>query len=162
VWGSLQRTALEFTCFTSTKVHILTPEALRARQVQQRYRDGVGRRYSVYWLYWYKSTTTDAEGDGRLQGLRSREVPRASRSIRCRCTQFTCFTSTKVQILTPLRAAKSCARAARQTRTRLPGPQPWQTAHATLGFMVRDIPVPAYAVRYCGFMMRRLDCRCWY
>ena len=80
----------QFTYFTSSKVQLLTQKALL----------GCGR-YSVYLLYWHKSTTTDAEGAGRLQGLRSGEVPRASRSILCRCTQFTCFTSTKVQILTP-------------------------------------------------------------
>jgi hypothetical protein len=88
--GSAEGT--QFTGFTGRKVQLLlTQKALL----------GCGR-YSFYLLYWYKSTNTDAEGDGRLQGLRSGEVPRAIRSIRCRCTQFTCFTSTKVQILTPV------------------------------------------------------------
>jgi hypothetical protein len=42
-------------------------------------------------LYWYKSTNTDAEG---VSGL-------AQVARRCRFgTQFTCFTGTKVQILT--------------------------------------------------------------
>ncbi len=49
---------------------------------------GWGARYSIYWLYWYKSTNTDAEGacfgaEGGALG-----------------TQFTGFTSTQVQILT--------------------------------------------------------------
>jgi hypothetical protein len=39
--------------------------------------------YSVYLLYWYKSTNTDAAAVRRLPG-----------------TSFTCFTGTKVQILT--------------------------------------------------------------
>jgi hypothetical protein len=36
----------QFTCFTSTKVQILT----------------LGDRFSVYLLYWYKSSNTDAKG----------------------------------------------------------------------------------------------------
>jgi hypothetical protein len=46
-------------------------------------------RYSVYLLYWYKSTNTDAAARRRLP-----------RTFNCGGTQFTCFTGTKVQILT--------------------------------------------------------------
>ena len=52
-------------------------------------------RYSVYLLYWYRSTNTDAAT--RRTGT-SWRPPR----IRCQYLYFcTCFTSTKVQILTP-------------------------------------------------------------
>jgi hypothetical protein len=45
-------------------------------------------RYSVYLLYWYKRTNTDAGGHNK-------QPPFA-----CLSTQFTCFTGTNVQILT--------------------------------------------------------------
>jgi hypothetical protein len=47
-------TGTQFTGFTGTKVQTLTQKALL----------GCGR-YSVYWLYWYKSTNTDADGAGK-------------------------------------------------------------------------------------------------
>ena len=50
-------------------------------------------RYSVYLLYWYKSANTDAAGREVCAGVTVEEVPIG--------TQFTCFTSTEVQILTP-------------------------------------------------------------
>ena len=46
-------------------------------------------RYAVYLLFWYKSTYTDSEDLSPEEGGG------------CAGTQFTCFTSTKVQILTP-------------------------------------------------------------
>jgi hypothetical protein len=45
---------MQFTCFTGTKIHILTQKA-RVSDLQRPYR-------RVYLLYWYKSTHTDAEG----------------------------------------------------------------------------------------------------
>jgi hypothetical protein len=54
--------------------------------------------YSVYLLYWYISTDADAEGGGReedLEVLAQREQGANSKSA-----HFTCFTRTKVQILT--------------------------------------------------------------
>jgi hypothetical protein len=56
--------------------------------------------YSVYLLYWYKSTDADAEGGGReedLEMLAQREQGANSKSA-----QFTCCNSTKVQILMQL------------------------------------------------------------
>ncbi len=47
-----------------------------------------GRRYAVYLLYWYKSTDTNAAAAAAAAGALTR------------MSQFTCFTSTKVQILT--------------------------------------------------------------
>jgi hypothetical protein len=44
----------QFTCFTSTKVQMLTQRAVDARGRPR-------RRYSVYLLYWYKSTNADTE-----------------------------------------------------------------------------------------------------
>ncbi len=47
----------QFTCFTSTQVQILSCDgAALARNALQ------ALRYSIYLLYWYKSTNTDAEG----------------------------------------------------------------------------------------------------
>jgi hypothetical protein len=73
----------QFTCFTSTKVQILTP----ALAITRLYEPGILQRSSLNLLallvqkykYWRRSFT------GMLQ--------------RC-STQFTCFTSTKVQTLT--------------------------------------------------------------
>ncbi len=57
---------------------------------------GRPRRCSVYWLYWYKSTNTDADGGARC-ALSAATVRRRSFSVHA---QFTCFTGTKVPILT--------------------------------------------------------------
>ena len=54
-------------------------------------------RYSLYLLYWYKSTC--------FTGTKVTATPPSTRSG----TQFTCFTGTKVQILT-LRAQARCRR----------------------------------------------------
>ena len=51
------RPGTHFTGFTGTKVQILTQETLPAP------------RYSLYWLYWYKSTNTDAEDAPRAHVL---------------------------------------------------------------------------------------------
>ena len=50
-------------------------------------------RYSIYLLYWYKSANTDAAGGEVCAGVTAEEVLIG--------TQFTCFTSIEVQILTP-------------------------------------------------------------
>jgi hypothetical protein len=52
---------------------------------------GFGFRYSVYLLYWYKSTNTDTE---------SSDKPNITYCNRLWGHQFTCFTGTKVQTLT--------------------------------------------------------------
>ena len=53
----------QFTCFTSTKVQILTQgtqfTGFTRTQVQIL---ALGARFSVYLLYWYKSLSTDAKG----------------------------------------------------------------------------------------------------
>ena len=50
----LASSGAQFTCFTSTKVQILTPEELLLLSTHR-------QRYSVYSLYYYKSTDTDTE-----------------------------------------------------------------------------------------------------
>jgi hypothetical protein len=57
------------------------------------------RPYSVYLHYWYKSTNIDATRRERSIGAQLRGRM---------CTQFTCITGTKVQILTLMPAAR-CA-----------------------------------------------------
>jgi hypothetical protein len=65
--------ATQFTCFTSTTVQILTSDEGVVYTVEVVSPDGhVGRsaallftaaaRYSLYLLYWYKSTISDAAG----------------------------------------------------------------------------------------------------
>jgi hypothetical protein len=73
----------QFTCFTGTKVQILTQKALQRRE---------RRRSSVYLLYWHKSTNTDAEGAAE------RERRRYSVYLLSwyNGAHFTCFTGTKV------------------------------------------------------------------
>jgi hypothetical protein len=58
-------------------------------------------RYSVYVLYWYKSTNTDA---AQAAPSSRRTTARPSRQVVY--YRFTCFPSTNVQILTP--PARSC------------------------------------------------------
>jgi hypothetical protein len=53
--------------------------------------DASSTRCSVYSLYWYKSTSADAAAQ---HALIDANTPR---------TRFTCFTGTKVQVLTQLR-----------------------------------------------------------
>ena len=55
-----EHTGTQFTCFTVTKVQILTPEELGP---------GIPRSISVYLLYWYKRTNTDAAGGRRPTGI---------------------------------------------------------------------------------------------
>jgi hypothetical protein len=62
-------------------------------------------RYSIYWLYWYKSTNADAEGAvllGYWQAWFAWSALFSFGGGPCVLagTQFTCFTGTKVQILT--------------------------------------------------------------
>ena len=51
-----------FTCFTSTKVQLLTQRALLGCAFPRNvaYVSAMAGRYSVYLLYWYRSTNTDA------------------------------------------------------------------------------------------------------
>jgi hypothetical protein len=61
---------------------------------------------SVYLLYWYKSTNTDAEGAAAASNARAIQDMSATYFTRSQWlavatgTQFSCFTGTKVQILT--------------------------------------------------------------
>jgi hypothetical protein len=60
-------------------------------------RSGGAHMYSVYLLYWYKSTVTKVQ----ILTLRWASLARSSADLRRRGpTQFTCFTGTKVQTLT--------------------------------------------------------------
>jgi hypothetical protein len=102
----------QFTCFTGTRVQILTQLVRRAR-LRKRLR---GSRCSVYLLYWYQSTNTDAAvAVARKQVLSLLALLVAKYKYRrscCGCAeagaQFTCFTGTTVQILTQLvRRARS-------------------------------------------------------
>jgi hypothetical protein len=54
--------------------------------------------HSVYLLYWYKSTKNDAKGAACEPPAQPERVRRCC--AHCFTTQFTCFTSTNVQILT--------------------------------------------------------------
>jgi len=76
------------TCFTSTRVQILTPEALRKppAAVLLPLSGGARKRRSRRW---------------------------SARCSRCRFAQFTCFTSTKVQILRKRRSRRWSARCSR-------------------------------------------------
>jgi hypothetical protein len=89
-----------FTCFTGTPVQILTYYGGGAASA----RGSTGDLYSVYLLYWYKSTNPDTEEEQLLL-----EDPKEI------CTQFTCFTGTKVQILT-LKRNSFCSRIQRTYR----------------------------------------------
>jgi hypothetical protein len=55
-----------FACFTGTKAQRLTQKALC--------RGHAPLRYSLYLLYWYKSTNTDAEGAADWEGFTARET----------------------------------------------------------------------------------------
>jgi hypothetical protein len=68
----------------------------RACHPQDFHGDGPAARYSVYLLYWYKSTHTEAEGAASAASRGSNE---AKGSARC-SAQFARFTGTKVLILT--------------------------------------------------------------
>jgi hypothetical protein len=59
----------QFTCFTGTKVQMLTPDLRRCRLLslllRKDHAEGYteyAKVYSVYLLYWYKSANTDARG----------------------------------------------------------------------------------------------------
>ena len=57
---------------------------------------------SVYLLYWYKSTNTDIKEAGELFGEAALlDDTNGAPPFRYQVLQFTCFTSTKVQIRTP-------------------------------------------------------------
>ncbi len=59
----------QFTCFTGTKVHILTHTPPANAERMRVFREV---RYSICLMYWYKNTNTDAQGragarSGRLR-----------------------------------------------------------------------------------------------
>jgi hypothetical protein len=91
----------QFTGFTSTKVQILTQQARSTGRWSNTDTCGAARQgalLSVYWLYYYKSTSTDnccAARQGAVLYSARREVP-----VLPQFTGFTSVTSTKVQILT--------------------------------------------------------------
>jgi hypothetical protein len=74
-WESLQKSHLsegtQFTCFTGTKVQILTSHLSEASalifEASARPKGPILHRYSVYLLYWYKSTNTDAAPTHRIE-----------------------------------------------------------------------------------------------
>ena len=81
-------TGTQFTCFTSIKVQILTPEVW------------------VLGTHWYFTRTKVLSVLIYILGARSQWMPTGrwsglSVASHLEVTQFTCFTSTKVQILTP-------------------------------------------------------------
>ena len=63
-------------------------------------------RYSLYLLYWYKSTNTDVPDDERAGFL----CARAADDAHAAGTPFTCFAGTKVQILTQVLQESSLLR----------------------------------------------------
>jgi hypothetical protein len=77
--------------FTGTKVQILTPVATSLVLFLEPPRRGLVKL--SFLLYWYKSTNTDTCGD------LSRALPGTAKK-RTSKAQFTCFTGTKVEILT--------------------------------------------------------------
>jgi hypothetical protein len=92
--SSVQVSGTQFACFTGTKVQILTLRTANSATIaglrgDAAHNAAASNRYSVYLLCWYKSTHTDACG-----GTRRTMLPPVTG------TQFTCFTGTKVQILT--------------------------------------------------------------
>jgi hypothetical protein len=122
LWQSLGKGS-KFTCFTSTKLLALLVQQVILTSAAEKPRRGIlglfffcagsfGCCSVLSSYYWYKSTKTDAE------------VAAKSRDVVCMVffvlswlfwmllvwttitgTQFTCFTSTKVQILTPVEPA---------------------------------------------------------
>ena len=68
----------QFTCFTGTKVQILTLGELRRKQM-----------YSVYQLYWYKSTDTDTGGAERWWNeLRRKQMSDLTINYQCQYLYF--------------------------------------------------------------------------
>ena len=63
---------------------------------------GRRRRYSLYLLYWYKSTHTDAAAAATLGERTLLQATGWGAPLPGFSTQFTCFTSAKVQVLTLL------------------------------------------------------------
>ena len=94
--ASALKALLRFTCFTGTKVQILTqlltnPDeqkniaaALQALMAHnKKLQESVQVRYSVYFLYWYKSTNTDAAAAGvakQSYGSKCAREPSGARS----------------------------------------------------------------------------------
>jgi hypothetical protein len=79
----------QFTCVAGTKVQILTLREHSAAVEQVR---------SVYLRCWYNSTNTDAVEQFKDQ--RSTETAAVESEMAALGSQFTCFSGTKVQILT--------------------------------------------------------------
>ncbi len=92
----LSRYSVYFTRFTGTKAQILA-QLLRSGAGHAAIEQVLSLLYS---LYWYKSADTGAAiAQGCVCLPDSAHAP--ARAWRRRRRQFTCFTSTKVQILTP-------------------------------------------------------------
>ena len=105
---------VKFTCFTGTPVQILMLRTCRGggARVCVSHTSAELRRVCqiLYLRYWYNSTDTDADA-AHPQRQRRACMCHISRASACMpnttatrysvYTQFTCFTSTKVQILTP-------------------------------------------------------------
>ena len=88
------QTGTHFTCFTGTTVRILTHEDSVFGSGDGGFgRRGQYSRCSVCLLYWYKSTNTGAARRVNILGVWTAVCDSA-------VTQFTCFTGTKVQVLT--------------------------------------------------------------
>jgi hypothetical protein len=83
----------QISCFTGTKVHILVCEK-DGRVLGEGEEGGGLLRYPNFLLYWYKSTKTGVRKGRASAGLR--RGGRGSFAV----PKFTCFTGTKVQMLT--------------------------------------------------------------
>jgi hypothetical protein len=94
--AEFRKQVTSFTCFTGT-VYLLYLEFWNGHEV-----------YLLYWLYWYTSTNTDAAQTVLQQAAAGAGVPREADGAGL-TTHFTCFTSTKVQILTPEELRSSTA-----------------------------------------------------
>jgi hypothetical protein len=102
---------VKFTCFTGTTVQIRTRRGGGARVCVSHVSAELRRVSQIFCLrYWYYSTDTDADA-AHPQRRRRACMCHMSRASACTphttatrysvYSHFTCFTSTKVQILTP-------------------------------------------------------------
>ncbi len=120
--GAARDSSTQFSWFTGTKVQILTQKAgcenldavlhatlaaLESSSDEQRRKLLMKDWYSHYLVYWYKSTNTDAEG--ACAGGRGSLLLLSCQTIMLG-TQFTCFTSTKAQMLTAEELMRSGSR----------------------------------------------------
>ena len=101
----------QFTCFTGTKVQILTQLLAQLSR-----RSCCNLLFLSYLLYWYKITNTDAATGAALSAKLLELHPHTLR-FTTQGTRFTCFTGTKVQILTQLSHIHTHCAARRKCRT---------------------------------------------